>query len=437
MNTPAQVCLIGDVIVDVMMTEPVKMRLGGIFHAARACWALGVPFHILYMAPEYLVEDIHSYASKLGAASIQQVGHVTGCPNVVVIKEATEAGSQGYEYLLRDQYRCELASDLAGMVPVVSDVLVFPGGYDLVTVLKSCKGKGSVSVDIANWNGKIDDLLGLEISSLISSTSSPLFVEEFSADVKAFATASLAVAETLLFKENRGGTRVFRGDEVTQVGAQLRPIAHSVGVGDCYNVAFLVKRRDGSDLVAGNFASRVAAEYAATTYPDEFEVGVQTALAAGDNVLLGEQGISIPWEIRSDLNVYIAAPDFDYNDRGHINAVADALKYHNFRPRLPVRENGQASLEDNFERKQALFQGDMQLLVECQIVVVVLIDSDPGTLIELGLAAGMGMHTVVYDPHGIASNVMLVCLPNAVCRTLDEVISAVFTFLALRARDGN
>jgi hypothetical protein len=52
---------------------------------------------------------------------------------------------------------------------------------------------------------------------------------------------------------------------------------------------------------------------------------------------------------------------------------------------------------------------------------------DPGTLIEIGLALERNMPTLVYDPYGRASNLMLTQLPNVVSSDLDEVIAGVFT----------
>lgn len=423
-------CLIGDVMVDVTMTNPVKMRLGGVVHAARACWALAIPFHLRYISPDYLRAQIETYAKALGAASCEQIAHVNGCPNVIVIREATEAGAQGYEYLLRDEYACEFVEQFEECIPRVSDIVVFPGGYDLSMVLKKIRGRGDIAVDIANWSGSFDDLRDLELSTAICSTSSALFLNKYGGDVARFLEACKPIAKRMLFKENRGGSRIANGEVLTQIGAQLRPIAHSVGVGDVFNVAYLAVRQSSGDQIAGNFASRIAAEYAATTYPDEFKVGAETISKLSDEDLSGVQGVRLPWEARSDLNIYIAAPDFDYNDRSLIDAVAEALRYHNFRPRLPVRENGQAHQGGNRAQKLALFQGDLELLDECEILVAVLMDADPGTLIEIGLAAGMGKPAILFDPLGLANNVMLECAPTEVCSTLDGLVSAVFTELA-------
>ena len=61
MNKKTKICLIGEVLVDVTLTaagEENKLRLGGIFHAARALWALGIDYDILYFYPIILVHKL-------------------------------------------------------------------------------------------------------------------------------------------------------------------------------------------------------------------------------------------------------------------------------------------------------------------------------------------------------------------------------------------
>lgn len=46
-----RVVLVGEVMVDVTMrttTADTKLRLGGVFHAARALWAAGVAYDLAY-----------------------------------------------------------------------------------------------------------------------------------------------------------------------------------------------------------------------------------------------------------------------------------------------------------------------------------------------------------------------------------------------------
>lgn len=437
-------CVVGDAVVDVMMGEPVKMRLGGVFHPARALWATEVAFELLYVAPEYLDSNVETYAESLGAGAVRRIGRVVGAPNVVIVKEPTEAGPQGYEMLMRDSYRCELltADAISDLVsPETTDILILTGSYPLGPVLDalaltSCR----LHIDIANNLTDLSALqrLGRPVDTLITSTSSPLFQGPFDGDVGAMREAALNVAARFLFKENRGGSRLFTGrdDDPNHVGAQLRPVVHSVGVGDCFDAVFTGLESDGDVGHALRIASWTAAEYAATTFVDDFKMNVQRTLALPPEELEGYPGVSLSWEDRPQTNVYVAAPDFDYRDTTLIDAVADALRYHNFTPRLPVRENGQAKPGDPERRRRELFGSDVDMLGECQILLAVLLDGDPGTLVEIGLAAGTGRPVVVYDPHGLAENLMLAYLPSLVSPSLDEVISEVFRLAAgLRTDD--
>ncbi len=75
--------------------------------------------------------------------------------------------------------------------------------------------------------------------TMITSTSSQLFLKCFDSSPTRMAEAALKKSHRFLFKENRGGARLFEGIEVLEVGAQLRPIVQSVGVGDCFDVAYV------------------------------------------------------------------------------------------------------------------------------------------------------------------------------------------------------
>ena len=55
------ICLVGDILNDVTLATAetkLKMRLGGIVHAAHGLWAIGLDYTIAYFAPLYL--DSHS-----------------------------------------------------------------------------------------------------------------------------------------------------------------------------------------------------------------------------------------------------------------------------------------------------------------------------------------------------------------------------------------
>lgn len=410
-------------------------------HAARAAWALGADYHLAYAAPAYLTSLIEEFATQHGACKTHRIAEISGSPSVALILEPTEAGPQGYEVLLRESQQASTWDDVVASLAKedFSDVIMFPGGYDLKTVLSAFSKSSSpchidIAYDVANL--EVCAALGRKFESVMLSTSSPLFVESLGSSPDRARDAIVgALSELLLLKENRGGVRLYSEDgKVTEVGAQLRPIEHSVGVGDCFDVAFAVLRNQHPEHVALAYASFVAAEYASTTFPEDFKAGVRRTLKISPETIAEIEGVRLPWESRPAINVYIAAPDFDYLNRSPINAIDEALRYHNFSPRRPVVEHGQARDSDSPARRRQLFDQDMELLAKCQIVVAVLVDNDPGTLIEIGLAKEQGKPVIVFDPFRLAKNLVLQQLPDVLAASLDEAIGGLFELAARLTR---
>lgn len=447
MGQSPKLLLLGQVFVDVTLGdagEQIKLRLGGIFHAARAAWAMNVPYALAYIAPDYLTGQIDDFAFHHGASAVRRIGVVHGSPNVALIREATEAGPQGYELLLRGYHQCTLnLRELSRVAKdnAVTDVVIFPGGFELSPVLKAfAKSKARTLIDISYGVEKVGELaaLGRRFEVVALSTSSDLFLHRYKGQVRKLCADLLkASCETVLFKENRGGARLFkRGslDHPIRVHAQVRPIVHSVGVGDCFNVVFVIQRRRVSEEAALAYASSVAAEYAATTFPDDFKRGVDRTLSVPPDVISQLKGVSLPWGDRPPHQIYIAGPDFDYVDSTPIDRLVEALRYHNFSPRLPVREHGQMGVGADRARKRQLCTADLRLLDECGMLVAVLLENDPGTLIEIGIAVERGMPVVIYDPYSRADNLMLTELPSLVSSNMDAVISAVFKYISELSR---
>ena len=128
--------LVGEVFVDCTLTErgqENKLRLGGIAHAARAFWALGVPFSVAAILPAYLDRLAASYLETLGCVEFYILAIVDGAPNVTVIVDPTEVADQEYETLLRDEKSVIPTSvDLSDRN--YNDALIFPGSYDMPSI---------------------------------------------------------------------------------------------------------------------------------------------------------------------------------------------------------------------------------------------------------------------------------------------------------------
>jgi nucleoside 2-deoxyribosyltransferase/sugar/nucleoside kinase (ribokinase family) len=429
-------CLIGQVFVDFVErpgSEPM-MRLGGIMHAARTLWAMGVTFGFAYTAPDYLRQDAEDFAKRYGASHVRQIGTISRCPNVVIVGEGKEIGSQRYEYLLRAQSRCELHQlALKEIIRATdfSDFLIFPGGFPLPQVLDELNStRADVFADINFIAAQLQDLSALHrnFASLILSTSSELFLGVLSGDSGRTSRELSTYADSILLKENRGGSRLFRSGtpEWLSTPAQVRPVLHSVGVGDCFDSIFVAQRRVHGDKPALAYASFAAAEYASYFDDQTIKESVAHVLDISPENIQQFGGVELPWEARRKVNVYLAAPDFDYVDTTPLDALADALTYHNFSPRRPVREHGQARPDSSKAEKFQLAEADIDLLGRCELLVAVLLYDDPGTLIEIGVAVDKMIPVIVFDPFNRAKNLMLTELPVLVSSDLDKVIAAVF-----------
>lgn len=445
MSNGDKICILGHFLVDVTFgtvgKEP-KLRFGGIAHAARTAWALKTPYILAYLAPEYLDEQIQNFSLRYGGSAAIKIGNVLGCPNVVTIGEPTEAGPQGYQFLLRDEQQSIINEELLNEVcqeKDIADFIIFPGGFDLKKVLKSLNAShAEVHIDA---NFEPDDpkefaTLGRKFSTIAFSTSSDIFMHRYKSSVSQLCDSLLGTyTDTFLFKENRGGSRFFsvkNSESPYRIPAQTRHIQHSIGVGDCFDVAYVICRRKMEEKAALTYASYIAAEYACTTYPDDFADATKATLQITEEEMIQLAGVSLPWEERPFCHIYIAAPDFEYVDRGPIEQLDHCLQYHNFSSRRPVKENGEVGIQADVQRRQALCDADVHLIEQCQIMVAVLLYDDPGTLIEIGMAYQRGMPVIVYDPYRRAKNLMLTQLPNLVSSNIDEVISAVFKYAARR-----
>lgn len=435
------ICLVGDILTDVTLASannPLKMRLGGIVHASRALWAMDVEYAVAYFAPAYMDSHINMFLKEHDCKTIIKLGNVTNCPYTMLIQEAKEVGNQGYEFLYHDDIEIDYDINSVKELNDFDELMFISGNYNMNHVLSIVDSGCRLHCDVANNVNRVDELPKNKVfETLFISTSSNIFKNQYT-DFTSFCNLLLSYAKRIVLKENRGGSRCYDASsgETYQIPSQTSPITHSVGVGDVYDVVSLSAPCDGyqNKLV---MASWVAMEYALTTFPDDFKKSVKTLLKLPIADLKAQGGCLLPWEVRQHCNIYIAAPDFSFVDTKHIDTLCNSLEYHHFIARRPIKENGQMSEGADQNERLGLFCADMSLLSECNMLIAVLLYNDPGTLIEIGLAAQRGLPTLVYDPNKIADNCMLTELPTLVSSDLDEIVSKVFTEYSKQYQNGS
>lgn len=433
----SKICIIGDILLDISLKNndiPLKMRLGGIVHAARCLWAMGIDYDIGYFAPSFLDVHIQKYLlGHMGCQKLFKLGNVENCPYTILITETKEIGDQGYEFILRDNISITYDGLELNKLSSYTDIFMISGNYEFQKVKSNITANTKVHYDIANNISKISLLdSSTPLETIFISTSSIIFknfISEKDLNIDLFFRQFENIANKIVLKENRGGSRAydFKEKQILNIPSQTQKIAHSVGVGDVFDIACLSLSEQGYSFIDSLFySSWIAAEYAKTTFPDDFKKMTIRVLKTPIEEIKLLQGCFLPWEKRKKGHIYIAAPDFDFVDTTLIDVLEESLLYHNFSPHRPIKENGQMSLNPTWKEKQDLFTKDIFLLDKCNMLIAVLLYNDPGTLIEIGLASQKKIPTFVYDPFKIAKNCMLTQLPDLVSSNLDEIISEVF-----------
>jgi hypothetical protein len=433
-----KVLIIGEVFIDthldIIAENGPVVRLGGIFHSARAFAALGLNYTLAYYAPDYLDEDINAWSFHLNTMGCYKLGSINKAPNVMLINESQEAGDQGYYNIIKDQAVYIDQDTICNILNIVNptDILIFPGRYDTSSILKGLYNfTGKIHIDYHYDGQNILDGVNREIESVILSTSSEFY--RITCDgcieglVKYFKDYQI---HQFLVKENRGGSFCFFPGENTQYEAASYyvPTMHSVGVGDVYNSIY-ISNLFGSDIKKRmRLAALCSAKYAETMSYESFR---ENALIVYNNIdeLTELVGIRLPWIERKKINIYLAAPDFPGIDTRLLDRLNESLLYHNFNPRLPVRENGLAHKELASKDELILYQKDLKLLESCSLLIAVLLFNDPGTLVELGMFKQTGKPTIVFDPFHCCENMFVRNTPNFYCGTIAEVIEATYLCL--------
>jgi|LSQX01.1.fsa_nt_gb nucleoside 2-deoxyribosyltransferase len=430
------VLICGDALVDVHLNlgdvriTP-HVQLGGVFHSARTLSAIKQPFGLAFAAPSYLLPSIAEFSSGLGALDAVRLGYVDGAPNVMLIGESTEAGDQGFVEVLREQKRLSLNWETLESVSwdPYRQVLLYPGEYDWIGIKDYFVKLGKeVHVDLQYVSP--DELTDLDVlkgfHTIFVSTTSPMFQQMCMNDPASLSLLGLSRCRRMILKENRGGSRLFDCTSEKWIEAPCYPVRclHSVGVGDCYNAAFLsATQRGETDAKALHEASMAAAIYASTLDFEELEA-ILPVLSDLDYGVFCH--VRLPWEERHKLSVYLAGPDFPRIDTTVIDQIEKNLRYHNFNPRRPIKENGLISGEETVTQELQVFQADLDLLHECQLLIAVALAEDPGAMAELGYFRRMNRPAILYDPFRKIDNMFVRRLVSKVCYTLNDLTDAVF-----------
>ncbi|WP_025663945.1 nucleoside 2-deoxyribosyltransferase [Aquimarina megaterium] len=431
----SEICILGDIVTDITLPQngdEIKIRFGGITHSARSLWAINTDYDVKFFAPSYLFKEIYKFCNHHGVKETLPLGIINGAPYTFLIGSVKETGNQLYDFILRDQIEIEYNTENFKSLKGYKEILITSGNFNLGLILKEIDENCNVHIDLSNNISSFSQLDGYYFKTIFLSTSSDLFLSNYNDSFEQFYSLFKGRCGVLVLKENRGGSRIydFDNEKKYQIPSITQPIVHSVGIGDAYNACYIANYQKLGINNAAFLSSWIACEYASTTYPDDFKKNISRVLKTKIEDIISMGGCVLPWEKRQLFPIYIAAPDFDYLDTSQIEILVESLQYHNFCPRRPVKENGQLSIKNTKEERINTYNNDIELIKKCKLLIVVYINDDPGTMIELGYAKALGIPCLVFDPYNRAYNCMLTEMPEIVSSDLDVIISEVFNELS-------
>ncbi|WAW11244.1 nucleoside 2-deoxyribosyltransferase [Oxalobacter vibrioformis] len=436
MTKEDMVLILGEVVVDFTLPkrgEDGKLRLGGIVHAARGLWAAEQEYSVAAFCPQYLLEEAKRYLTEHGCKEFIWLGNIIGAPNVIVIGDQKEVSHQGYEDLLRECKQVVLCEP-PPKLDSYSKAVIFPGKFDIGALLKRFSSNAKFSFDVAydvNDLSVLHPFLG-RIQAIITSTSSPLFNEIAKTSLNELLDEVRALSpEVFLLKENRGGSRLFdlTGDNIEEIPAVLGKTVNSVGVGDVYSAVMVSMSKNGW-IEAAWRGAQAATVYSQTTYPDDMKRDLLRNFNLSIDELRGLGGTVLPWPDRQQFSIYLAGPDFSYIEKRELDQAVDSLRYHNFKVRRPILENGELERPTSKFDLFSAYDKDYQLLKECDAVFAIPLGRDPGTLVEVGMAIALNKPVITFDPRNENNNTMIVAGSHVYSTCLDECLNGTFNVLA-------
>ncbi|AXN41032.1 7-cyano-7-deazaguanine synthase [Peribacillus butanolivorans] len=427
--------IIGEVFTDVHLDiSESPLRLGGIFHSARAFSAINCDYALAAIAPKYLFKVIGKFGNELNAQQTVFVGEINGAPNVMNIQESAENGNQGYNDILRGE--AEVTVNHQQLNQIIeeynpTDILIYPGKYSIEDMFPELRNfNGNLHIDVQYGIDSLERMIShnLKFSTIILSTSSTLFEQNYFSVTNLVSSSLVANANSFLLKENRGGSTYYNTTNQTwnEAPAFKTETVHSVGVGDCFNAVFLSLQSQRTNGSALKIASYIAMIYASTFVFEEFKDLISN-LDFNDIDNLPAKRLS--WGEREKHHIYIAGPDFPDVDTRLIKEVHDNLKYHNFIPHRPVIENGIITGSETEEQQQEAYQKDIALLEKSSVLIAVILNDDPGTYVEIGYMAKSGKPVIVFDPYKQVRNLFLKKSADYIVHSMNEVIDTVYDVL--------
>jgi Nucleoside 2-deoxyribosyltransferase len=399
------------------------LRLGGIMHLARLFSALKIDFIVGYYAPDTLDKNIYSYCLELQALGCYKLGTIESSSNIELPENFINSNKS-------KNNKQVVFSDLKDLINKIkpTDLILNLQEFDYKNIsLDINRYQGRIHINYLNYKSYNLDSIEKKIDTLIITDYSIKDNEKLKTEYfNQFKNKSI---NHFLIENNQKGIICF--DNVKHKlykspNYNLKNI-NKTGVSEVFLATFIIPKFEDNFYKKLNFSTLITKIYIKNIDFKKFKKTINELLK---NNIINQKSLStLSWDEKKEHHIYLAAPDFPHVDTTKLEELNEYLLFHNFRPRLPIRENGLVSKNMTYEDELKLYNGDIALLDKSSLLIAILLYNDPGTLVELGMIKQAGKPTIIYDPYNICENLFVRHTADYLCKTVKEVLEATYKCL--------
>lgn len=228
-------------------------------------------------------------------------------------------------------------------------------------------------------------------------------------------------AEVVVIKNGVFGAYIFTSEGVETIPSYQTKVLKKIGTGDIFTAVFAYLWAYGGHTprFSAKQASMAVANYCYSEILPLSEVGMVSEEKWEDKAVY-------PNDIDAkNQQIYLAAPLFGISQRWVIEEVRSILQSFGIRVFSPLHDVGHSE-KTRYETSQSIAEKDLEGLKNSNVVLAIVEEYDPGTLVEIGYAMKAGKPVIVYSPKNLREEGMLMLNSKNITGVYDELDYAIY-----------
>lgn len=231
--------------------------------------------------------------------------------------------------------------------------------------------------------------------------------------------SNTSVKYIVIKKGHQGCILIDKDRNITKIPSFKSNAICTLGSGDVFGGALASVFLETKDI---KYSIEVASCIAAS-FIEHFEI----------EYMLNETALKIEMKERKrndieqpkEVIAYLAGPFFCEQETNWVNYVKRMLELRNIKILSPLHSNGIVKLDSDYTERKKIFNQDINLLDNANIVIALLDHDDPGTCFEIGYAFKNNIPVIGYKTASGHLNNMLYCGCKKIVHTIDELVEEV------------